>query len=151
MSKFGNKWQSASTRTFDRRLKAAELELKEENKAIQAKAEQNVAKKVEELELEIMGVMERKVILSKIARQQIPLKKAMVVGKDIMEIEVVPDWMDVKNAIAELNKMDGEYAPVKLAPTKVDGTDLPPAPPTILIGQAPPDYPSHENQVDAGK
>lgn len=60
-----------------------------------------------------MGVEERKEVLSQIARGEIPLKKPMVCDGDIVEVPVVPDWMDRRNAIAELNKMDGSYAAIK--------------------------------------
>lgn len=64
-------------------------------------------------DLFIMSVSERMNILSKIANGEIPLQKAIVVDKNIEYIEVVPDWMDRKNAIAELNKMDGSYTPIE--------------------------------------
>lgn len=73
----------------------------------------------------IMKAVERMQILTQIARGEIPLQKAMVVDKMVEYIEVVPDWMDRKNAIAELNKMDGSYAAEKkdIKVTKV-GKDL---------------------------
>jgi hypothetical protein len=61
----------------------------------------------------IISAVERMEILTKIAKGEIPLKKHMVCDGVIEEVEVVPDWMDRKNAIAELNKMDGSYAATK--------------------------------------
>jgi len=55
-----------------------------------------------------------------------PLTKPMVVNGDLQLIPVVPDWMDRRNAIAELNKMEGDYAPTKIAQTNKDGDDVKP-------------------------
>lgn len=124
LGKFGKKWGNVSRTTFDRRLDAAKIELLDEHKAFQAKVEVEVAKEVEVRKLDIMDAMERKAILTQIARGEIPLKKVIVVDKAIEEIEVVPDWMDRKLAIAELNKMEGDYAPIKQASTNPDGTPI---------------------------
>lgn len=96
-------------------IKAKVKELQYVASSIANKATQKAIDKVKADE--VMGVAERMSILSKIARGEIPLKKPMVCDGVIEEIEVVPDWMDRKNAIAELNKMDGSYQP-----TKIDAT-----------------------------
>jgi len=124
LTKFVKKWHSVSERTFDRRLKLAELAMSSEIKAIQEKAEEKVAEEVEARKLEIMDVMERKDILTQIARGKIPLKKHMVVDKVIEEVDVIPDWNDRRAAIAELNKMDGDYAPTKQSNVNPDGTPV---------------------------
>lgn len=77
----------------------------------------------------VMSRTERQQVLTQIARGQIPLKKAMVVDGQIEYIEVIADWMDRKSAIAELNKMDGEYAPEKRELTGKDGKPLLPSTP----------------------
>lgn len=84
---------------------------KEKLKSILDQARNNTVAQI--AEMQIMTVAERMEVLSKIARGEIPLKKPMVCDGLIHEIDVVPDWMDRKNAIAELNKMDGSYAPAK--------------------------------------
>jgi len=126
MSKFGKKWQKSSSRTFDRRLKRAEEAMGRELKEIKEKSEQLVAEEIEARKIDIMDAIERKSILTQIARGQLPLQKAMVVDRMVEYIEVVPDWMDRKNAIAELNKMDGDYAPTKVAQTTAAGDDIQP-------------------------
>lgn len=126
LAKYVKKWQNTSDRTFDRRLRLAEEAMAIENKSIQDKVEEEVAKEVEARKLDIMDAMERKATLTQIARGEIPLRKAIVVDKFIEYIEVIPDWMDRKNAIAELNKMEGDYAPAKFSPTNPDGTPLEP-------------------------
>ena len=65
----------------------------------------------DDVKRDIMQRGERMETLTMIARGKVPLKKPMVVDKEIVLIDVVPDYMDRKNAIAELNKMDGSYAP----------------------------------------
>lgn len=112
--KFGKIWQNMSERTFDRRLKEAEKDLQEEQKRIQKEAEKGIQKEIEQRKSKILTTIERKEILTQIALGKIPLKKPMVCDGVIELIDVVPDWMDRKNAIAELNKMDGDYAPQKL-------------------------------------
>lgn len=71
---------------------------------------------------DIMQRAERMGILTQIARGNIKLGKPMVVDKVIQVIEVVPDYMDRKNAIAELNKMDGNYAAAKADITTTNTT-----------------------------
>ncbi len=63
--------------------------------------------------MHLMSVARRMEILSDIAEGKIPLKKPMVCDGVIELIEIVPDWMDRRNAIAELNKMTGDYATIK--------------------------------------
>lgn len=133
VAKFGKRWQKVSIRTFDRRLKEAEELLKAEHAHIQFKAEQKVVKAIELLEMDIMGVVERKNILTQIARGEIPLSKPLVIDKEIRYLDVVPDYTDRKNAIAELNKMDGAYQPTKIANTNPDGTPVAPATTTTVI------------------
>lgn len=119
MATLGVKWQLAQ-RTFDRYWAEArrrfEASMEAERKAFEGV---RLEAKVEAFKSQIMGKLERMEILSQIARGEIPLQKPMVVslgsglGSEIQETEIVPTWLDRKLAIAELNKMDGEYAPIK--------------------------------------
>lgn len=109
-----------------RLLKKAEIqerlsELREIAKRLQAK---RIDDQADDQGL-IMGIKERLEILTQIARGEIPLSKPMVADGIIEMVPIVPDWMDRKNAISELNKMDGSYAPTKLATTDKDGNDKP--------------------------
>ena len=125
LAKVVAKWQ-ISNRTFDRIWKVANQKHIEAQKIINnALAEVDKQAAIEARKKEILSIEERKEILSQIALGGLPLRKAMVVGGEIKEIDVVPDWMDRKNAIAELNKMDGSYAPTKVAATTKDGEDVP--------------------------
>lgn len=112
LSKFANRWQDISTRTFDRRLKDAETSMQTELKAIATRTEESICKEVEARTAKILTSIERQEILTQIALGQIKLKKLIVCDGVIEEREVVSDWADRKNAIAELNRMDGSYAPV---------------------------------------
>ena len=119
MATLCEKWQ-IKTRTFDRYWAEArtrfEASMEVEKKAFD---EVRLEAKVAAFKSQIMGKVERMEILSKIARGEIPLSKPMVVslgsgmGSEIQTTEVAPSWLDRKLAIAELNKMDGEYAPVR--------------------------------------
>jgi len=71
------------------------------------------AKEIEALgeaaKMGILSKLERQKILSEIARGEIQLIKYMVADGVIHDMPIVPNWTDRKNAIAELNKMDGAY------------------------------------------
>ncbi|HWB62145.1 MAG TPA: hypothetical protein VG603_01450 [Chitinophagales bacterium] len=120
--KFGGKWGNLSRNTFDRRLKAAKEAYSIEIGSIKAKAGQMIEQEAEVLKSKILTVLEKQVILSQIARGEIELQKPIVVDKSIELIKVVPDYMDRKNAIAELNKMEGHYAPAQIQQTITERT-----------------------------
>lgn len=61
----------------------------------------------------ILDKYERMEILSQIARGEVIVPKPMVCDGVIEYPAVEADWQSRKAAIAELNKMDGEYAPIK--------------------------------------
>jgi hypothetical protein len=50
---------------------------------------------------------ERKLLLSQIARGEIAMVKTAFIDKVAQKVECYPDYTDRKNAISELNKMDG--------------------------------------------
>jgi hypothetical protein len=119
------KWQTP-TRTFDRYWKIAkdrfdgkqtEVSLARNLVRSQSIAE---AKHLAILEVEtsrarakIMDKFERMEILSQIARAEINLVKEVLSIQGVEMLNVKPDYNDRKAAIAELNKMDGDYAPIK--------------------------------------
>jgi len=113
LSKFVEKWQ-VSTRTFDRYWsealsRFAALNLRAQN----VLEEEYINGKKEALKKAILTKHERMEILTQIAKGEIPLVKHIVCDGVIQEVDVLPAWADRKAAIAELNKMDGEYAPIK--------------------------------------
>lgn len=71
----------------------------------------------------IKSTAERMALLSDIMEGKIKIKKPFVIAGKIMEYPSEPDHNDRIKAIAELNKMDGSYAPTKTAQTNVNGED----------------------------
>lgn len=131
LSTVGEKWQ-LKPRTFDRAWSEAKKRFNSAmEKEKQAFDEVRHEAKVEAFKANIMTKIERMEVLSQIARGEIPLKKHIVVsegfglGSRIDEVEVVPNYQDRKAAIAELNKMEGDYAPTKTDITS-GGQALPP-------------------------
>lgn len=113
LAKFVKVWQKASTRTFDRRLKEAEKALQKEFKAIEQRTEENIAKEVEARKTKILTAFERQEILTKIASGELEQEQVFFDKGIPKKIKVKPSFNDIKGAIAELNKMQGDYAATK--------------------------------------
>ena len=127
LAKFVKKWQGASDRTFDRRLRQAEKEVAKEQQRIRTEAEGNVAEAVKGLESKIMTVIDRQVYLSLIANCKSDIKKF---GNQYYQIIEFADGRkefisqsDKLKAIAELNKMEGSYAVTKFELSRAEGWD----------------------------
>ena len=123
MANFVNKWRGTSPRTFDRRLKLAEDALRAEQQRIRVIAEDGVIKETESLKSKILTYQDRQRILSDIARGEMEVEKLIVTKDGIKKAKCKPDHTDIKNAISELNKMGGDYAPIKQAITDSLGND----------------------------
>jgi len=107
------KWQ-ISERTFDRYWKDACSRFQAlTEKAQKAKEEVYIQEEKKAAKKAILSKHQRQEILTQIAMGQIPLTKHIVCDGVIQERDTVPNWADRKAAIAELNKMDGDYAPTK--------------------------------------
>jgi hypothetical protein len=65
-------------------------------------------------QMNILTSAQRMEILSNIAQGKLKVKKPFVIGGKVLEYPSEPDHTDIKNAIAELNKMQGDYAPTKI-------------------------------------
>jgi hypothetical protein len=124
LRKAEKKWE-ISRSSFDRILKTA----KEEH----AKAQQSLKAELEKVEKhaavaakkkEILTAQERKVVLSKIATGTIKLTRWWVGKGYEISKTVVPNYSERIAAISELNKMDGDYAPAKIAQTDTKGNDI---------------------------
>ena len=63
--------------------------------------------------MNIMSKAERMEYLSKMARGEVKVKKPFVIAGKIMEYPADPDHAERRAAIAELNKMAGDYAVTK--------------------------------------
>lgn len=109
----GKKWQ-LSKRTFDRYWKTANEQHTVERKRLNEVIESNTTiKELEAVKLNIMTANDRKVYLTKILNGELKIKKPFVIAGKIMEYPAEPDHADRLKALAELNKMEGEYAPTK--------------------------------------
>lgn len=71
-------------------------------------------------EKRIMDSVERMEWLSKLADGSIKAVRPIVVGGELVEYSEEPSHSDRIKAIAELNKMDGSYAPTKTESTVTD-------------------------------
>jgi len=105
---FERYWQEASSRYLE-----ANERVKEAENAVRIQMAQERVKKA------ILTKHERLEILSQIARGEIPMIKHIVVaqggdcGSSIEERTIYPAWRDRRDAVAEINKMEGDYAPIK--------------------------------------
>ena len=109
----GTKWNLPKT-TFVRYWKTANERHAVNQESMQkAISEEYIQSGKERVKMAILTKEQRMEILTSIAKGEIPLTKPMIVDGVIQEVPVVPNWMDRKSAIAELNKMDGAYAPIK--------------------------------------
>ena len=100
--------------TFIRRWNIAKEQHTEKQQEIKARvAELDTAAAIEARKKAIMTADERKEYLTKLINGEIKAKRPFVIGGKIMEYPEEPTHSDRIKAIAELNKMDGDYAPVK--------------------------------------
>ena len=132
LGKFGKKWENVSRTTFDRRLRLAEESLKIENENISLKTQTLVADEIHNRKMIIMDAMERKEWLTKIIMKDL---KVMKVGgstqmvheytdKDGKVLTEIISYDHKLKALSELNKMEGDYAPTKVANTDSKGNDI---------------------------
>jgi len=107
------KWRIAP-RTFDRYWALAKKEYEGQQQEVRAaRLEVLIEAEVAKVKAGIMDKHERMEVLSQIARAEITLQREVLSSDGIQALTVVPEYNDRKAAIAELNKMDGEYAPIR--------------------------------------
>lgn len=136
LAKVGKKWQ-ISIRTFDRLFKIAKEQHTEAQGLLKkAKTDVIIEQGIKELKLNILTAQERKEYLTKLVNGETTVKKVIgyelimnASGKKVPQLITIqdePNHNDRIKALAELNKMEGEYAPTKTN-TKVEfTTPLPP-------------------------
>ena len=73
----------------------------------------NDSKVSEIAQMNIMGKAERMELLTKMAKGELKIKTPFVIAGKIMEYPAEPTASDRRAAIAELNKMAGDYAAAK--------------------------------------
>lgn len=71
----------------------------------------------------VMSKLERMQLLSDMAYGNVIVRKTIPIGGEDIQQECEPTHMDRIKAVAELNKMDGAYTPIKLADTDSEGND----------------------------
>ncbi len=113
LAKVVKKWQT-TTRTFDRYFKEAKEQHIAAQKLIKDElAKVSVEQAKESLKKQILTADERKEILSKIALGELEAEILLVTKDGIKKAKQKPSHNDMKGAIAELNKMEGDYAATK--------------------------------------
>lgn len=102
-----------SEKTFNNRLKEARKSIQGEQQRIQQEAEKGIQKDIIERKSKIMTSIERQEFLTEIAKgEEMQVKELLKNGK-IAIGKIIPNLTDRLKAIAELNKMQGDYAPTK--------------------------------------
>lgn len=114
LGKFGKKWVNVSRTTFDRRLRQAETHVAGEQARIKEQAEQEVAKEADALKSKILTSFERQAILSEMAKGELETEVLLVTKDGIKKAKAKPTHAERRAAIAELNKMGGDYASEKM-------------------------------------
>lgn len=102
-----------STKTFDTRLKLATEAFQAEQQRIRSKAEESVSSEIESLKIKIMTVAERQALLTEMALGNLESEQLISTPEGIKKVKVRPTHSERRAAIAELNKMGGDYAPAK--------------------------------------
>lgn len=101
-------------KTFDSRLKLAKEALQSELTKITEETEKGIQKEIEARKAKILTTIERKEILSQIAKGELTTTREVSTPMGVVvPLQEKPSYSDRKAAIAELNKMDGDYAPEK--------------------------------------
>ena len=86
----------------------------QEREKLKAIVEEAQSNRVAEIaQMNIMTSAERMEFLSKMAKGEVKVKQPFVIGGKIMEYPSEPTFAERRAAIAELNKMDGSYAPTE--------------------------------------
>ena len=85
---------------------------REKLKAIVEEAQSNRVAEI--AQMNIMTSAERMEFLTKMAKGEVKVKQPFVIGGKIMEYPSEPTFAERRAAIAELNKMDGSYAPTQV-------------------------------------
>jgi len=113
LQEFTKAYKKQSTKTFDNRLKIARAQFESERQLIQQEAEKGIQKDIEALKSKILTPVERLVILSDMAKGELETEVLLVTKDGIKKAKAKPTHAERRAAIAELNKMSGDYAPAK--------------------------------------
>lgn len=125
LARISKKWQ-LSTRVFDRLWKTAnEQQHERQQKAKEAADAAYISASADAAKKAVMSSQERKELLTKIAKGTLLTKAPNPKNpKQLIDVPVIIETTERIKAISELNKMEGDYAPTKVAQTTTDGKDL---------------------------
>lgn len=143
IAKYGKKWRIAS-RTIDRYIKEARQKAQELQQAASKAADEVFIKtKAEGAESAIMSRMERLITLTRIATGELkneikkPAWNNQAKKFEIITVNEKPGDNAIIKAIAEMNKMEGDYSPDKIdvngTISSIDLNSLPPEKLKILL------------------
>ena len=123
LQEFAKTYKGKSVKTFDNRLKVARKQMEGEIKQIEKRTEESITKEVEARKLKIMPIAERIDFLVNTITAQTEVSKVGnsfvegIIERDgegkIKKVISLVTFRDKLAALAELNKMDGSYAPTK--------------------------------------
>jgi len=127
VAKFCKKFQK-SDRTIDSYWKIANEQYSErQQKAKEASDKAYIESSAQAAKQAVMSSQERKEVLTKLIRGEMVISvKSKEPNQPTIELQVDFDPLVSLKAIAELNKMDGSYAPTKVAQTDTEGKDVKP-------------------------
>lgn len=110
-----NKVTSATARVKGSQLakKYADLIQLEKEKLSKVVEEARNSKVAEIEEKSLMSKIERIELLNKMAKGELEVETVFIVGGKPIKLKTKPTQTDVRAAIAEINKMCGDYAPQK--------------------------------------
>ncbi len=128
---FADRWPEMTQHQWGDRLRRANQQMLLEQQSITERANQLVELQAHQRATRILGVVERKEILTQIALGQLTVNKPINVGGKIEYVACEPDFTDRRNAIAELNKIDGSYQPFR-ADITTNGQSIAPVTTTII-------------------
>ena len=130
LAEFVKKWQ-ISIRTFDRFLKSADIKLRDrQKKASEAADAAYIKAKEEAAKNAVMSKQERLEYLTKIVKGEIEVPYSETKWDAVQKKFVIIKFVELPNhtarisAITEMNKMEGDHAPAKVAQTDKDGNDV---------------------------
>jgi hypothetical protein len=116
---------------WEHRLTKANKQIRAEQALITAQANAVVQLEIKQRAVRILSIAERKEILTQIALGQLTITKPINVGGKVEYVACEPDYTDRRQAIAELNRIDGSYQPIRTDIT-TNGQSLTPVTTTII-------------------
>lgn len=130
-AQFYARWPEAGKKKWWRRCKLAREHLATEQAFVTDKANDIIELQIQQRAARILSVVERKEILTQIALGQLTITKPINVAGKVEYVQCEPDYTDRRLAIAELNKIDGSYQPIR-ADITTNGQSITPVTTTVI-------------------